>query len=159
MVLLSMSTFRSVQFGGLLSGCRLPDPGGSRLVTVPPGVMPGAGKDVAVIAKRAPVVRWRVPLPDPYRQGVSFELVDVVDCVSRAGVETALYLLARPGTERPLVTDDLDSRDPLIVLLSEIDALNQEEAALHPLVGDRPPHLAGDLPGAEQPAAQLFEIR
>ena len=87
------------------SRCRLPDPGGSRLVTVPPGVMPGAGKDVAVVAKRAPVVRWRVPLLDPYRQGVPFELVDVVDCVAPVGVEAAPYLFTRLGTERPLVAE------------------------------------------------------
>jgi hypothetical protein len=120
--------------------------------------MPGAGEGVAVVAERAPVVRRRVPLPGPDRQGVPLELVDVVEGVARVGVEATLYLLARLGTERPLVTDDLDSRDLLTVLMPEIDALDQEEAALHPLVGDRSSHVAGDLPGADQLAAQPFEI-
>ena len=120
--------------------------------------MPGAGEGVAVVAERAPVVRRRVPLPGPDRQGVPLELVDVVDGVARVGVEAALYLLARLGTERTFVPDDLDALDPLPVLPPEVNTLDQEEAALHPLVGDRSSHVAGDLPGADQLAAQPFEI-
>src|ERR687893_2494659 len=100
-----------------------------------PRIAPRAAEGVAVGAKRARVVRRRPPLPSPNRQSAPFELVDVVDGVARVGVEAALYPLARLGPERPFVTNDLDTRDPLAVLLPEIDALDKEEAALHPLVG------------------------
>src|SRR5919205_726819 len=55
------------------------------------------------------------------------------------------------GSKRPLVPDDLDARDPSPVQLLECNALAQEEAALHPLVGHRPSHVSGRFPGADQP--------
>jgi hypothetical protein len=66
-------------------GCRLPDPGGSRLVTAASRVMAGAGEGVAVVANRAPVVHRRGTLPGSDRQGVPFKLLDVVDGVARVG--------------------------------------------------------------------------
>ena len=79
--------------------------------------MPGTGEGFTIVAKRTPEIHWSVPLPGPDRHGVPFELVDEVEGVARVGVEAALYLLTRLGPERPLVTDDLDARDPLTVLM------------------------------------------
>jgi hypothetical protein len=59
------------------------------------------------VAKGAPVIRRRPLLSGPDREGVPFELVDVVEGVARVGVEARLYLLARLGTEWPFVPDDL----------------------------------------------------
>src|SRR5688500_17233659 len=123
----------------LCQGCRSADPGGGRLVAATPRVVPGAAEGVAVVAKGAPVIRRRPPLSSPDREGVPLELVDVIERVACVGVEATLYLLARIGAEGPFVPDDLDALDPLPVLL-EVDALEEEEAAFHPLIVDRSPH-------------------
>jgi hypothetical protein len=60
------------------------------------------------------------------------------------------------GTERPFVTDDLDALDPLPVLL-EVDALDEEETALHPLVGRLFLRTSGYLPRADQ-SIQSLEV-
>src|SRR5215207_7879420 len=114
------------------------DPCRGRLVTAAPRVVPRAREGVTVAAERAPVIRRGALLSAPDREGVYLQLVDVVDGVTRVVVEAGLYVLARLGPERPLVTDDLDALDLLPVLL-EFDTLAEEEAALHPLVG--PPSL------------------
>jgi len=49
------------------------------------------------------------------------------------------------------VPDDLYSRVFLAVLLLEFDVLDQEEATFHPLVGNPPLHVTGQLPSANQP--------
>src|SRR3990170_4628597 len=107
-------------------------PGRGRLVTVATRVVPGAGEGVAVLAERASVIRRRPLLTGPDRKGVPFQLVDVVEGVTRVAVEAALYLLARLCPERPLVPDDLDALDPLSLPLPEVDALDEEEVAPHP---------------------------
>jgi hypothetical protein len=52
------------------------------------------------------------------------------------------------------VADDLDALALLPVLL-KLDVLEQEEAAVHPLVGDLSLGAAGDVPGADQPVQAL----
>ncbi|HJQ29992.1 MAG TPA: hypothetical protein VJ827_11675 [Rubrobacter sp.] len=53
----------------------------------------------------------------------------------------------RHGTHQPpLVTDDLDARAFSADLV--LDVLDQEAAAFHPLAGDPPLHVTGQLPGA-----------
>jgi hypothetical protein len=117
--------------------------------------VPGAGEGVAVLAERASVIRRRPLLTGPDRKGVPFQLVDVVEGVTRVAVEAALYLLARLCPEQPLVPDDLDALDPLSLPLPEVDALDEEEVALHPLEGDAPFYVPGHLPGADQPVQAL----
>ncbi len=132
------------------------DPGRDRLVAAI-WIMPDAREDIAVLAKGTPVVRCRTPLSGPDREGVALQIVvDVVDGVARAAVEAALYLLARRFSEQPLVPDDLEALDLLPVLLPEVDALEEEEAALHPLVGHRPPHVPGHLPLTDQRHRQTY---
>src|SRR5918994_608761 len=133
---------------------RSPDPGRYGLVAAAPRVVPGAAEHVPVPAKGALVVGGRAPAPEPDGQGVAFELVGVVERVARVGVEAALHVGARLAPQRPLVADDLYA----LGLRSEVDVLDEEEAALHPLVGDRPPHVPGELPGADQPI-QPLEVR
>ena len=52
------------------------------------------------------------------------------------------------------MADDLDARDLLAVLL-EIDALDEEEAAPHPLEGNPSSCASGDFPRAYQPVKAL----
>jgi hypothetical protein len=52
------------------------------------------------------------------------------------------------------VADDLDALDPLPVLL-EIDVLDEEEAALHPLKANPSLRAPGHLPRADQPVQAL----
>jgi hypothetical protein len=53
------------------------------------------------------------------------------------------------------VPDDLDTPDPLSVL-PEVDTLDEEEAALHPLESHRSLHdVPGHLPRADQPVQTL----
>src|SRR5215204_2770372 len=108
------------------------DPGRCRFVAAP-GIVPGAREGCAVFAEDTSVVRRGPPLSAPDRECVLLHLVDVVEGVAYVVVEAGLYLLARLNPERPLVPDDLDAPDPLPVLL-EVDALEEEEAILHPLV-------------------------
>src|SRR3954452_3868572 len=115
---------------------RLPlaDPGRYGLVSAA-RIVPGTGKLVAVIAQGAPVVGGRIPLAEPDREGVTFELVGVVERVTGVAVKAALYVRARLLPQGPLVADDLHA----LGLRSEVDVLDEEEAPLHPLVCDRPP--------------------
>ncbi len=137
---------------GVLHLC-LPDPGHGEPIPAT-RVHPFARTRVTVLAERPSGVRWGTPLPGPDREGVPLQLVDVVEGITRVAVEARLYLLARLGTERPFVPDNFDALNPLAGP-PEIDALDEEEAALHPLVGDRPPHVPGELPGADQPVLAL----
>src|SRR5215210_640828 len=108
--------------------------------------MPGAGEGVAVFAESAPVVRWGPSLPTPDREGVA-----------SVGVEARIYILAWLGSEGPFVPDDLEALDLLPVLL-EIDALDEEEAAFHPLEGYPSVCASGYLPRADQ-FIQALEVR
>ena len=56
------------------------------------------------------------------------------------------------------MADDLDALDPLPVLL-KIDALNEEEAALHPLEGNPSLCASGYLPRTDQPVPKSLEVR
>src|SRR5215217_1723887 len=132
------------------------DPGRGRLVTATSRVVPGASKGVAVVAERAPVIRRRTLLSSPDRECVPLQLVDVVKGVTRGGVEATLYLLARLRTEGLFVANDLYALDPLPMLL-EIDVLDKEEAAFHPLEADPSVHLPGHLPRAHQ-SIQVLEV-
>src|SRR5919112_6033964 len=95
-------------------------------------VHPFARTCVTVLAEHASGVRRGTLLSGPDRQGVPLQLVDVVKGIARVAVEARLYLLARLGPEGPFVPNDLDALNPLSVVL-EIDVLDKEEAALHPL--------------------------
>src|SRR5215213_2653510 len=88
-------------------GCRSAAPGGGRLVAATPRVVPGAAQGVAVVAKGAPEIRRRPPLPSPDRKGIPLELVDVIEGVTCVAEEAALYLLARIGAKGPFMADDL----------------------------------------------------
>ena len=116
-----------------------------------------AGTCVTVFAERALGVRRGTLLSGPNREGVPLQLVDVVEGVASVAVEVRLYLLARLGTERPFVPDDLDALNPLPVLLPEVDALEEEEAAFHPLEGDPSLHVPEHLPRAHQDV-QVVEV-
>jgi hypothetical protein len=132
--------------------CGYSIPGRDSLVTAASRIVPGTGQSSVIVgAERALEVGRGIPLPGPDLEGVPFELVDVVDGVARVGVETRHDVRARLGTERPFVADDLDARDPLAFPLPEVDAQDEEGAALHPLVGHRPSHVPGHLPGADEP--------
>src|SRR4028119_621342 len=122
---------------------RLPlaNPGRYGLVAAPAGVVPGAPEHVPVLAQGALVVRLRPPVPEPDGQGVPFELVGVVERVAGVGVAAALHVRAGLLSQRPPVADALDTRG----LLPEVDVLDKEEAALHPLVGDRPLRIPREL--------------
>jgi hypothetical protein len=54
------------------------------------------------------------------------------------------------------MADDVEALALLPVLL-ELDVLKQEEAAVHPLVGDLPLGASRDLPGADQ-SVQALEV-
>src|ERR671910_448452 len=93
------------------------DPGRGRLITAATRVMPGAREGVTVAAERAPVIRRGAFHSAPDREGISLQFVDVVEGIARAAVKARLYVLARLGAEGPLVADDLESLDPVPVLL------------------------------------------
>src|SRR5918998_3638128 len=126
---------------------RSPDPGRYGLVAAAPGVVPSAREDVSVLAELTLVIGRGTSLTEPDRERGPFKLVGVVERVARAGVEAALHVRARLAPQRPLVADDLHA----LGLRSEVDVLDEEESALHPLVGHPPPHVPGEVPGADQP--------
>src|SRR5215218_7062511 len=124
------------------------DPGRCRFVAAAPGIVPGASEGCAVFAEDTSVVRRGPPLSAPDRECVPLHHVVV---------EAGLYLLGRLNPEWPLVPDDLDAPDPLPVLL-EVDALEEEEAILHPLVGDLSLRASRGLPRADQPVPEAPQV-
>src|SRR5215207_3230568 len=158
------AAIREIAVAGLAAGTvasaiipSLLDPGRCRLVTAAARVVPGAREGFAVTAERAPVVRRGALLPAPDREGVPLQLVDVVEGVARVVVEARLYLLARLFPEGPLVADDLDALD-LLTVLFELDALEQEKASFHPLVGNPSLRASGQLPRADQSVPEAPQV-
>src|ERR671911_1755456 len=135
----------------------LAGPGHGELITATTRIHPLARTCLDILAKFTLGIRRGTPLPSPDREGVSLQFVDVVEGISRIAVEARLYLLTRCGTEGSCVPDDLDAFDPLAVLL-EIDVLDEEEAAFHPLVGHRSLHFTRHLPRANQPLPEALEL-
>jgi hypothetical protein len=69
-----------------------------------------------------------------------------------------VHVFAALAHERQQVADDFHASDPVARLL-EVDVLEQELSACHPLVGDDPRGLTGDLPGTDQSAERIHRGR
>lgn len=125
------------------------DPGTGRFVPAA-GVCPGSGKGVAVLAERALVIGRGTDRPGPDREGVAVQFIHVVERLARATV------VARPNLSAGSLSKGLQVpyyfyACILPLLMLKIDVLDEEEAAFHPLVGNRPLRFSRYLPGAHQP--------
>src|SRR5215218_7742834 len=129
-------------------------PGHGPPISAATRIHPLAGTGVAVVTELALGVSRRTLLSAPDREDVPVQLVHVVEGVAHVVVQARSYVLAWVCSKFLFVSDDLDAPDPLSILL-EIDALDEEEAALHPLEGNPSLRAPGHLPGADQPVQTL----
>jgi hypothetical protein len=101
--------------------------------------VPRAGERVVLFAERAFVVCRGVPLAHPDGERVVLDLVGVVQRLAfREAVVARPDVRAGILTVPVLVSDDLQT-----LIATEVDMLQQKEAAFGPLVGDGSLRFAG----------------
>jgi len=134
------------------------DPCRGRLIPAPPRINPSAGQRIAIRVQRAPIVGRRAPLASPNREHVTIHFIDVIERHSiQEVVETRFDVLAGFFSKELEMSDNLHPLDFMPGVI-HINALDQEKAALRPLVGNSAFNAPGLLPGADQ-FVQAFEVR